>query len=149
MDAPRRRRPAKKRSSWLANEVKYFAPYWILTFIIALLLIVLVAIVYIITPLTQGALPGISRTIFIIAELLTAYIAGKVTKTSPMVTGFKYGLGLSVILLFIGLIAGRIGIFTLEFLLVLFTGILLGMLGSFVGKNYKPSKKGNLRFRNK
>ncbi|MBR2973212.1 MAG: TIGR04086 family membrane protein [Clostridia bacterium] len=149
MEAPRRRRPAKKSSGWFANEIKYFAPYWILTFIIALLLIILVALLYIITPLTQTALPGISRTIFIIAELITAYIAGKVTKTSPIVTGLKYGLGLSVILLFIGLISGRVGIFTLEFLLVLFTGILLGMLGSFVGKNYKPAKRRNLNFRNK
>ena len=150
MDAPRRRRPAKKQSGKFVQEIKYFAPYWILTFIIALVLIVLVAIIYIITPLTQGALPAISRTIFIIAELIVAYIAGKVTKTSPVVTGLKYGLGFSVILLFIGIITGRLGIFSLEFLLILFTGVLLGMLGSIVGKNYKPAqKRRNINFRRK
>ena len=148
MDAPRRKRTVKKSGKFV-QELKYFAPYWILTFIMALLMIVLVAIIYIITPLTQGALPGISRTIFIIAELIAAYVAGKVTKASPIITGLKYGLGFSVILLLIGLISGRVGIFSLEFLLILFTGILLGMLGSFVGKNHKPAKRRNLNFRNK
>ncbi|MBQ7953468.1 MAG: TIGR04086 family membrane protein, partial [Clostridia bacterium] len=121
---------------------------WILTFIIALILIIFVAIIYIITPLTQGALPAISRIIFIGAELLVAYIAGKVTKTSPIITGMLYGLGFSVILLFIGVITGSLGLFTLEFLLILFTGILLGMLGSYVGKTYKPARKRrNVNFR--
>ena len=148
--ARRSRKREKTKSGKFTEMLKYFAPYWILTFIIALILIVLVAIIYIITPLTQGALPAISRTIFIAAELLVAYIAGKVTKTSPIVTGLLYGLGLSVILLFIGVITGSLGLFTLEFLLILFTGVLLGMLGSFVGKNYKPAaKRRNINFRRK
>lgn len=145
--ARRSRRKAKKKSGKFTELLKYFAPYWILTFILALILIVLVAIIYIITPLTQGALPAISRTIFIIAELFVAYIAGKVTKGSPIVTGLIYGLGLSVILLFIGVITGSLGLFTLEFLLILFTGILLGMLGSYAGKNYKPAGRRNIRFK--
>ncbi len=151
MEANRRsRKTGKKSSGKFAEMLKYFAPYWILTFILALILIIFVAIIYIITPLTQSALPWISRTIFIIAELAVAYIAGKVTKTSPIATGMMYGLGLSVILLFIGIITGSLGLFSLEFLLILFTGILLGMFGSMVGKNHKPvPRRRNINFRNK
>ncbi len=131
----------RKQPSIGSGTIKYFTPYWILTFIIALILIMFVAIIYIITPMTQNALPAISRTIFIIAELLVAYIAGKVTKSSPILTGALYGFGLAVILLFLGLITGSLGLFTVEFLLILFTGVLVGMLGSFVGKNYTFGKK--------
>lgn len=119
----------------------FFLPYWVLSFIIIFLLFAVVALIFMVTPLSQSTFPFISRFVFIAVELAVAYLMGRFCKMPALVSGSLYGTGLSVIMLFTGLITKSLGLFTLKFLFMLITGILIGVFGAIAGYNSKPRRK--------
>lgn len=121
--------------------VKFFLPYWILSFIMVFIVFALVAVIFLITPLSQSTFPFISSFVFIAVELFVSYLLGKFCKMPAIVSGSLYGAGMAIIMLFIGLITASISLFSLKFLFMLITGVLVGIFGSIVGLNSKPKRK--------
>lgn len=120
--------------------VKFFLPYWILSFIMVFIAFALVAAIFLITPLSQSTFPFISSFVFISVELAVSYLLGKFCKMPAIVSGSLYGAGMAIIMLFIGLITASINLFSLKFLFMLITGVLVGAFGAVAGLNLKPRK---------
>ena len=121
--------------------VKFFLPYWVLSFIMVFIAFALVAVVFLITPLSQSTFPFISSFVFIAVELAVSYLLGKFCKMPAILSGSLYGAGMAIIMLFIGLITSSISLFSLKFLFMLITGVLVGAFGAIAGLNFKPKKK--------
>ncbi len=119
----------------------FFLPYWILSFLAVLLIFSLVAVIFLITPLSQSTFTFISCLTFIAAEFAVAYFLGKTCKMPAVVSGSLYGGGLSLIMLVLGLCTGSISLFSLKFLLMFITGVLIGAFASIAGFNSRPRRR--------
>ena len=140
MDTYRRSNCKKQQINIDVGTLLYFLPYWIVSFIAIFILFMLFALIYMITPMTQEALPVISRIIVILVELAMAFLVGRQSSAPGIVSGFIYGLGLTLVILIIGMISGALRIFSLELILMLITGVFLGMFGGIAGMNSAPKK---------
>ena len=128
-----KRKEAKKYSNLDKNALMFFVPYWIIAFILTLFVFVILGLLYIFTPLPNSALPAITRIAVLATEFLMAYLTGKFSRFPAIIAGAIFGIGYTVILLFIGICTLSISLFSLKFLLMLFTGILFGALGGIFG----------------
>ncbi len=140
MDTYRRSNRKKNQLNIDLGTLIYFLPYWIVSFILVFVLFMFSALVYMLTPLSQGALPVISRVIITAVELLIAFCVGKQSKTPGIISGAIYGIGFTLVFLLIGIFSGALKIFSLELILMLITGIFLGMLGGMVGMKNTPKR---------
>ena len=125
----------------IGQTALFFLPYWILSFIIIFLIFAVVAVVFMITPLSQGTFPFISCFVFAAVELAVAYLLGRFCKMPAVLSGVIYGGGLALIMLIIGLLTKSLSLFSLKFLFMLITGIMLGIFGTIAGYNSKPRRK--------
>ena len=137
----RREKEVNGKMAKVKELLGFFAPYWILSFIMVFIAFALVAIVFLITPLSQSTFPFISSFVFIAVELLVSYLLGKYCKMPAILLGGLYGAGMAVIMLFVGLVTASISLFSLKFLFMLITGILVGAFGAIAGFNAKPKRK--------
>lgn len=142
MDTYRRSSRKKPQLNVDLSTILYFVPYWIAAIAVVLILFMLAALVYIITPMTQNALPVISRVIVIAVEVAVAFFVGRQTSAPGLASGFIFGLGLTLIALIVGIFSGALRIFSLELILILFTGVLLGIFGAVAGKNANSKVRG-------
>lgn len=140
MDSYKRRNSRKKYPSVDSGSLQFFVPYLIASVIMVLLVFILAAAVYMITPIPSTVLPYISIITVIGIELLVAYFVGKVSKLPGLISGAIYGLGFTVIFILIGFIARALSIFSLKFLLVFFTGIFCGIIGALIG-DMRPRRR--------
>ena len=121
--------------------LKFFLPYWLVSFILIFLIFALVAVVFLITPLSQSTFPFISCFTFIAVEIAISYLMGKFCSMPAIYSGALYGAGLSIIMLIVGLLTGSLSLFSLKFLFLLITGVLVGIFGAIAGFNLKPRRK--------
>ncbi len=121
--------------------VLFFLPYWLISFILIFLIFSVVAVVFLITPLSQSTFPFISCFVFVAVELSIAYLMGRFCSMPAIFSGALYGAGLSIIMLIVGLLTGSLGLFSLKFLFMLITGVMVGIFGAIAGFNSKPRKK--------
>ncbi|MFA7636269.1 MAG: hypothetical protein WCX81_00745 [Monoglobales bacterium] len=134
-----------KEKDTAGNKIKsviaYFVPYWVLSFILIFLIFAVVALIFLITPLSQSTFPFVSCFVFVAVEISIAYLLGKFCPMIPLLSGGVYGGGLSLIMLIIGLLSRSVGLFSLKFLFMLITGIMVGIFGTIAGYNSKPRRK--------
>ena len=119
----------------------FFLPYWLISFILIFLIFALVAVIFLITPLSQSTFPFISGFVFIAVELSISYLMGKFCSMPAIYSGTLYGTGISVIMLIVGLLTKSLPLFSLKFLFLLITGVMLGIFGAIAGFNSKPRRK--------
>ena len=119
----------------------FFLPYWLISFIMIFVIFAVVAVIFLITPLSQSTFPFISCFVFIVVELAVSYLMGKFCSMPAIYSGALYGLGLSIIMLIVGLMTRSLGLFSLKFLFLLITGVLVGAFGAIAGYNSKPRRK--------
>ena len=141
MDTYQRRNSRKQQLDINLGTLLFFIPYWLISIAAVLALFMLAAVVYMLTPLPQSVLPVVSRILVVAAELALAFVAGRVAQQPGLLTGLIFGLGFTVIFLLIGLLTASISVFSLEFLFLLFTGVLLGACGGIIGKGAAPRRK--------
>ncbi len=146
MDTYRRNNQRKQQINIDLSTIMYFLPYWILSLIGVFILFMIAAFIYMITPMTQNALPAISRVIVIAVELAVAFFVGRQTSEPGIVSGFIYGLGLTLFILIVGMLTGALKIFSLELIMMLLTGVFIGMFGGIAGKNSAPKKYRRRRY---
>ncbi len=146
MDTYRRNNRKKQQINVDLNTLLYFLPYWIVSFIAMFILFMFFAVIYMLTPMTQNALPVISRIIVIAIELIIAFFVGRQSSAPGIVSGFIYGLGLTLVILIIGMCSGVLKIFSLELILMLITGVFLGMFGGIAGMNCAPKRYRKRRY---
>ncbi len=142
-----KRKDAKRYSNLDKNAMLFFVPYWIIAFVLTLFVFVILALLYIFTPLPNIALPAISRIAVLATEFFMAYLVGKFSRFPSIVAGGLFGTGYTVIILFIGLCTLSVSLFSLKFLLMLFTGILFGMLGGVFGGSIAQKRRRRRRSR--
>lgn len=140
MDVYKRKNARKNRPSIDSRSILALIPYWILSLICAFGLFFIAAVVYMFTPLPQTALPAVSRTAVIIAEIAVAFMAGKISRQPGIITGLLFGLGFSLIFMLVGLFTGSISIISIEFWLMLITGVLVGIFGGIIGNSMAPKR---------
>lgn len=119
----------------------FFLPYWLISFIMIFVIFAVVAVIFLITPLSQSTFPFISCFVFIAVELAVSYLMGKFCSMPAIYSGALYGAGLSIIMLIVGLLTRSLGLFSLKFLFLLITGVLVGAFGAIAGYNSKPRRK--------
>lgn len=142
-----KRKEAKKYSNLDKNAMMFFVPYWIIAFILTLFVFVILGLLYIFTPLSNSALPAIVRIAVLATEFFMAYLTGKFSRFPAVIAGAFFGLGYTVILLFLGICTLSISLFSLKFLLMLFTGILFGALGGIFGGSAAQKRRRRRRTR--
>ena len=134
-----------KEKSGTGEKIKglalFFLPYWLISFILVFLMFAVVAVIFLITPLSQSTFPFISCFVFVAVELAVAYLMGRFCSMPAILSGGIFGAGLSVIMLIVGLLTKSLGIFSLKFLFMLITGIMIGIFGAIAGYNSKPRRK--------
>ena len=134
-----------KEKNAAAGKIKkllqFFLPYWLISFILIFLIFAVVAVIFLITPLSQSTFPFISCFVFVAVEISVAYLMGRFCSLPAVLSGIIYGAGLSIIMLIIGLLTGSLGVFSLKFLFLLITGIMVGIFGAIAGYNSKPRRK--------
>lgn len=138
---PKREKDLSGTGQKVKKTISFFLPYWILSFIIIFLVFAVVAVIFMITPLSQSTFPFISSFVFIAVELAVSYLLGRFCKIPAVISGSIYGGGLAVIMLLVGLLTGSIGLFSLKFLFLLITGVMMGIFGAIAGLNFKPKKR--------
>ena len=121
--------------------LKFFLPYWLVSFILIFLIFALVAVIFLITPLSQSTFPFISCLTFIAVEIAVSYLMGKFCSMPAIYSGALYGAGLSIIMLIVGHLTGSLSLFSLKFLFLLITGVMVGIFGAIAGFNSKPRRK--------
>lgn len=126
---------------WVWHSELFFAPYWILSFIMIFIIFAFVALIFLITPLSQSTFPFISCFVFAAVELAVSYFMGRFCSMPAIYSGGIFGAGLAIIMLIVGLVTGSLSIFSLKFLFLLITGIMIGIFGAIAGFNSKPRKK--------
>lgn len=119
----------------------FFAPYWILSFIMIFIIFAFVALIFLITPLSQSTFPFISCFVFAAVEIAVSYFMGRFCSMPAIYSGAVFGAGLAIIMLIVGLVTGSLSLFSLKFLFLLITGIMIGIFGAIAGFNSKPRKK--------
>lgn len=125
----------------IGQTALFFLPYWILSFLAIFLIFAVVAVIFIVTPLSQATFPFISCFVFAAIELAVAYLLGRFCKMPAVLSGGLYGAGLALIMLIIGLLTASLSLFSLKFLFLLITGTMLGIFGTIAGYNSKPRRK--------
>lgn len=142
-----KRKDAKRYSNLDKNAMMFFVPYWIIAAILTLFVFIILALLYIFTPMPNSALPAVSRIAILATEFFMAYLTGKYSRFPAIVAGGLFGTGYTVLLLFIGICTLSVSLFALKFLLMLFTGILFGMLGGAFGGSAAQKKRRRRRSR--
>lgn len=137
----RRGREKSAKGEKAKKLLKFFLPYWLVSFILIFLIFALVAVIFLITPLSQSTFPFISCFTFIAVEIAVSYLMGKFCSMPAIYSGALYGAGLSIIMLIVGLLTGSLSLFSLKFLFLLITGVMVGIFGAIAGFNLKPRRK--------
>ncbi|MBR6523585.1 MAG: hypothetical protein IKT39_03125 [Clostridia bacterium] len=119
----------------------FFVPYWILSFIMIFIIFAFVALIFLITPLSQSTFPFISCFVFVAVEIAVSYFMGRFCSMPAIYSGAIFGAGLAIIMLVVGLVTASLSLFSLKFLFMLITGIMIGIFGAIAGYNAKPRKK--------
>lgn len=134
-----------KEKSTAGEKIKglvlFFLPYWLISFILIFLIFSVVAVIFLITPLSQSTFPFISGFVFVAVELSVSYLMGRFCSMPAIYSGTLYGAGLSIIMLVVGLLTKSLSLFSLKFLFLLITGIMVGIFGAIAGFNFRPRRK--------
>ena len=119
----------------------FFLPYWLISFILIFLIFALVAVIFLITPLSQSTFPFISGFAFVAVELAVSYLMGRFCSMPAIYSGALYGAGISILMLIVGLLTASLPLFSLKFLFLLITGVMVGIFGAIAGFNSRPRRK--------
>lgn len=145
MDTYRRSGKRKKQISLDMGVMQFFLPYLIASGIVLLVLYFVTALVYMFTSIPAGALPAISRIETAAVLMFFAAAVGHEAREGIAHGGF-FGLVFTGVLLFFGMIMRGISLFSLLFLILLVTGVLLGALGGIIGsEKHKRARRRRLR----
>jgi len=119
----------------------FFVPYLIAAYALILVVFFILALLYMVLPVDQTALYGVTAIISVLIVVVVAFFAGRLGNAPGWFSGGIFGLLFSLIMCIAGAICGVIAVFSIKTLLILVTCFGAGAFGGILGVNTRTSRK--------
>ena len=116
-------------------------PLIILEFIVTFLAVLVLAVIYILAPLSMGAVRCAMFVICIVVMFAASFLAGRKARSGGWLAGAIVTGVYGLVMVILGWLTGASPILSLKWILTLITALLIGAMGGIVGLNTKPKRR--------